>query len=174
MQANSSLWTNSSNCSCLSNFALQKEWSKTSIIVSIKLQRRWIYSRPFKEIEGNSMIICQNVITKNCNYLCSRPRVHANMDAILLVLVSSPFWYSLKCRVTVPCAASASNVFPSDDNYKRICENNWQRQKKKEAQLTVITNTEVIKPREPNPAPMKNNEASEWHLRKAWDQPKGD
>lgn len=44
---------------------------------------------------------------------CARPRVHAKMDAMLLVLVSPPFWCTRKCRVTVPCAASASMVFPS-------------------------------------------------------------
>lgn len=49
-------------------------------------------------------------------YLCSSPRVQANMEAILFVLVSWPFWCSRKCRVTVPWAASASNVLPSEDN----------------------------------------------------------
>lgn len=39
---------------------------------------------------------------KVARYLCSKPRVHANMEAMLLVLVSCPFWCSRKCRVTVP------------------------------------------------------------------------
>jgi hypothetical protein len=53
-------------------------------------------------------------------YLWARPRVHANIEAILLVLVSPPFWWTLKCRVTVPWAASASTVFPSG----HICTEN--------------------------------------------------
>lgn len=40
------------------------------------------------------------------------------MEAILFVLVSCPFWWNRKCRVTVPWAASASSVFPSEDNCK--------------------------------------------------------
>ena len=37
---------------------------------------------------------------------CSRPLVHAKMEAMGLVEVLFPFWYSRQCRVTVPCAAS--------------------------------------------------------------------
>lgn len=104
-----------------------KEWWKTSIIVLAKLQ--WRYNWGVKEVGVPDhskklkalLIISWNVILKNCKYLCSRPRVHAKIDAILLVLVSCPFWYSLKCRVTVPCAASASNVFASDDNCRNFC-----------------------------------------------------
>ena len=35
---------------------------------------------------------------------CARPRVHAKMEAMGLVLVGLPFWYSRQCRVTVPAA----------------------------------------------------------------------
>jgi hypothetical protein len=36
--------------------------------------------------------------------LCARPRVHAKMEAMGLVEVGLPFWYSRQCRVTVPVA----------------------------------------------------------------------
>jgi hypothetical protein len=54
-------------------------------------------------IEVTNRVICSNTKAKaNCsNSLlpsnlarCNKPRVHAKMDAIGLVLVSRPFWYS--------------------------------------------------------------------------------
>lgn len=69
---------------------------------------------------------------KEARNLCSKPRVHANMEAMLLVLVSCPFWCSRKCRVTVPWAASDSSVFPSEDNWTKtyhvkifVYKENW-------------------------------------------------
>lgn len=50
-----------------------------------------------------------NIVT----YLCASPRVQAKIEAMLFVLVSPPFWWTLKWRVTVPWAASASMVLPS-------------------------------------------------------------
>jgi len=69
----------------------------------------------FHHISQSTWIWSLNQATK---YLCSSPRVHAYMEAILFVLVSCPFWWSRKCRVTVPWAASASSVLPSEDNCK--------------------------------------------------------
>lgn len=91
-------------------------------------------------------------------YLCSSPRVQANMEAILFVLVSWPFWCSRKCRVTVPWAASASNVLPSEDNCNFIvvmllgfCANQGPNVWWIQTVILIQTNTEVMSPKEPNP-----------------------
>ena len=103
-------------------------------------------------------------------YLCARPCDQAKIEAILLVLVSPPFWWTRKWRVTVPWAASASIVFPSGQTCTKflllqhacqICNRRkdrniikgyvWGEKQNSAKGYKSNTSIDVINPREPNP-----------------------
>lgn len=71
----------------------------------------------FEEFLIQWINLSTELCTLHSNYLWARPLVQAKMDAMLFVLVSPPFWWTLKWRVTVPWAASASMVFPSGQTW---------------------------------------------------------
>lgn len=119
IQAASSLSVKSKSVALSSNFALltYKHFNSLAsryIILTSFWYNGWI-----------------NLSTQQCKlhstYLWARPLVQAKMDAMLLVLVSPPFWWTLKWRVTVPWAASASMVFPSGQTWNHTAIQSYQR-----------------------------------------------
>lgn len=121
IHADSSFCVKSSSLSFLSSFALNRQIYTVTMsplsrynIFKTREKKKQVHEQMNKHIQNVKLILYSNK-----TYLCSSPRVQAKIEAILLVLVSCPFWCSLKCLVTVPWAASASNVFPSEDNCRK-------------------------------------------------------
>jgi hypothetical protein len=95
IHADSSFFVKSSSLSFLSSFALKK---KRAVITSVGKKRYTgfllIMNKKQKgEYPSRSTCLCIEFIiyTNYCDYLCSSPRVQANIEAMLFVLVSCPF-----------------------------------------------------------------------------------